>query len=82
MFWPRSTYNYNCMNRIKLESPSRWRAIPIGEWAIAYMSVRCYMNMYMIAQPENPTFFFQMLGPKKGEPKADLNILKMVARNG
>ena len=70
------------MNRIKLESPSRWRAIPIGEWAIEYMSVRCYMNMYMIAQPENPTFFFQMLGSEKGEPKADLNILKRVARNG
>jgi hypothetical protein len=70
------------MNRIKLESPSRWRAIPIGEWAIEYMSVRCYMNMYMIAQPENPTFFFQMLGSEKGEPKADLNILKRGTRNG
>ena len=70
------------MNRIKLESPCRWRAIPIGEWAIEYMSVRCYMNMYMIAQPENPTFFLQMLGSKKGEPIADLNILKRGARNG
>jgi hypothetical protein len=31
------------MNRIKLESPSRWRAIPIGEWAIEYLSVRCHV---------------------------------------
>jgi hypothetical protein len=53
----RSTYNYNCINRIKLESRSRWRAIAIGEWTPEYPSVRCYMYMYMIAQPENPTFF-------------------------
>jgi hypothetical protein len=56
-FCPRSTYNYNCINRIKLESRSRWRAIAIAEWAPAYSSVRCYMYMYMIAQPENATFF-------------------------
>ena len=81
MFLPRSTYNYNCINRIKLESRSRWRAIAIGEWAPEYPSVRCYMYMYMIAQPENPNFFSDVWS-KKGEPKADPDIPKRRPRNG
>ena len=80
MFWPRSTYNYNCINRITLEYRSRWRAIAIGEWAPEYPSVRCYMYMYMIAQPETP-HFFQLFGPQKGEPKADPDIPKREALN-
>ena len=58
-----SRYNYKCINRIKLEVISRWRAIAIGEWTPEYPSIKCYMYMYMIAQPENPPFF-QMFGPK------------------
>ena len=78
MFWPRSTYNYNCINRIKLESRSRWRAIAIDEWAPEYPSVRCYMYMYMIAQPENPPFVFRCLVQKRLSQRPP----KMGARNG
>jgi hypothetical protein len=44
-----STYNYKCINRIKLEVSSGWRAIAIGELAPEYSSIKCYMYMYMIA---------------------------------
>ena len=65
MFWRKSTYNYNCINRIKLESRSRWRVIAIGKWSPEYPSVRCYMYMYMIAQPENPSFLSVALSKKE-----------------
>ena len=34
------------MNRIKLESASRWRAIPIGEWAIEYVGQMLHAHVY------------------------------------
>ena len=76
-----STYNSKCINRIKLEFSSRWRAIAIGEWAPEYPSIKCYMYMYMIAQPENPPFFSDVWS-KNGDAKVDPNIPKRGARNG